>query len=68
MEAVVFVGLLMGSMSSGRLYLATSTSFVFGLATLSSLIALFCVYLFVDESVKNLTGVTGSWVSKSFFF
>lgn len=62
MEAVVFIGLLVGSMSSGQLYLVTSASFVFGLATLSALIALICMYLFVDESVKNVTGITSSWV------
>lgn len=58
----MFVGLLVGSMSSGQLYLVTSASFVFGLATLSALIALICMYLFVDESVKNVTGITSSWV------
>lgn len=62
MEATVFVGLLLGSMSSGQLYLVTSSAFVFGLSTISSLLALLCVYMFVNESVKNVTGITSPWV------
>lgn len=55
MEAAVFVGLLLGSLSSGRLYKWTSASLVFGLATFCTLSGLVWVYCFVKESIKNET-------------
>ncbi|XP_031618143.1 uncharacterized protein LOC116337604 [Contarinia nasturtii] len=59
MEAAVFVGLLLGSLSSGRLYKLTSASVVFGCAALCTLLGLICVYFFVKESIKNQTEETG---------
>lgn len=59
MEAAVFVGLLLGALSSGRLYKLTSASVVFGCSTLCTLIAFMCVYFFVKESIKNQTEETG---------
>lgn len=61
---MVFVGLLMGSMSSGYLYQLTSASVVFGCSTFSAFLALICVYLFLKESNKNVTEETSPWVKK----
>lgn len=63
MEAAVFVGLLLGALSSGRLYTISSASVVFGCATICTLIGLACVYLFVKESIKNQTEETSRMVS-----
>lgn len=68
MEAVVFVGLLLGSLGSGRLYLVTSPAVIFGISTISALVALLYMYIFLDESVKNLTGITSSWVRTKYLF
>lgn len=51
MEAAVFIGLLIGSLTSSYIFAATSTSFVFGLASLSILIALLYIKFAVGESV-----------------
>lgn len=55
MEAFVFVGLLLGSLSSIGIYTATSASFVFGCATLSTFIALLYLYFFVNESILEIS-------------
>lgn len=62
MEAAVFIGLLLGALSSGRLYKLTSASVVFGCSTWCTLLGLMCVYQFVKESIKNETEETGRMV------
>lgn len=53
MEAAVFVGLLLGSLSSAPIYQATSAAFVFACAAFSTLIGLSYLYFCVGESLKN---------------
>lgn len=52
MEAAVFVGLLLGALSCSPLYNATSTSFVFSIAAISTFVGLVYVYFFVKESIQ----------------
>lgn len=66
MEAAVFVGLLLGSLSSGHVYKLFSASVVFGCSTFCTLIALICVCLFVKESIKSQTEETSRMVSQVF--
>lgn len=68
MEAAVFVGLLLGALSSGNLYKLTSASWVFGLSTFCTLLGLICVYMFVKESIKNETEETGRMVNQPIDF
>lgn len=63
MEAAVFVGLLLGSLSSGHLYKLFSASVVFGCSTFCTFIALMFVCFFVNESIKNQTEETSRMVS-----
>lgn len=66
MEAMVFVGLLMGSISSGYLYQLTSATVVFKCASFSAFVALICVYLFLEESNKNVTEEASPWVNYNY--
>lgn len=51
-EAAVFVGLLIGSLSSPYLYNISSASVVFGCAALVTFIALIILYKYLVESIK----------------
>lgn len=64
MEAAVFVGLLLGALSSGRLLKISSASVVFGCSTMCTLSGLIWVVLYLKESIKNETEQTSRMVSK----
>lgn len=55
MEAFVFIGLLLGSLTSIYLYKTTSASFVFVCAATSTFIALIYLYFFVEESLMEIS-------------
>lgn len=63
MEAAVFIGLLLGTLISGSLYEISSATVVFGFATVCTLAGLVVIYVFLKESIKNETDITGFWVS-----
>lgn len=62
MEAAAFVGLLLGSLCCGPLYNATSASFVFFCAAVSTFCGLVLVYFFVQESIQCSTSDIYAWV------
>lgn len=72
MEAAVFIGLLIGSLTSSYIFTATSTSFIFGLASLVILIALIYIKYAVVESVdvvsEDSVFVSSQLIGRTFRF
>lgn len=67
MEAAVFVGLLVGSLTSNYIYEYTSTQFMFALATVLALCAVIYIKFAVVESVIVAPeNNTNAWVMKIF--
>lgn len=64
MEAAVFVGLLLGALSCGPLYNATSGSFVFSCAALCTFAGLVHIYFVVNESIQCSTSEVDVWVRR----
>lgn len=64
MEAVVFVGLLLGALSSIPLYSRTSAAVVFFCASLCNLCGLVYIYFFVRESIQSSTSDIDFWVRR----
>lgn len=53
MECALFVGILVGSMASSYVYKFTTTYVMFGITTITTLIATLYVMFFVQESIHN---------------
>lgn len=53
LEAAIYIGLVIGSFTSSYIYQVTNATFMFGLSTLATFLALVYVVVFVKESVRE---------------
>lgn len=62
LEAALFIGILLGSLSSSYIYRWTSATILFAIAAMFALIAVLYIMFFVEESVHNTNISSGKMV------